>query len=135
MKKRPKGKNFGAFSPRYSQNYVLNRNISRWTQSGPFSKIREIAGLKVCNFIKKRLQHGCFPVNIVKFLRTTNLKNIYEWLLSKLFNTLLRSSGRMFKKNLPFTFVRDSMTSQQDMVFSHKPPQKLITFWFMYTNH
>ena len=27
-------------------------------------------GLKDCNFIKKRLQHRCFPVNIVKFLRT-----------------------------------------------------------------
>ena len=26
-----------------------------------------VAGLKACNFIKKRLQHRCFPVNIVKF--------------------------------------------------------------------
>ena len=24
--------------------------------------------LKVCNFIKKRLQHRCFPVNIPEFL-------------------------------------------------------------------
>ena len=28
------------------------------------------AGLNVCNAIKKRLQHRCFPVNITKFLRT-----------------------------------------------------------------
>ena len=28
------------------------------------------------NFIKKRLQHKCFPVNIAKFLRTPLLKNI-----------------------------------------------------------
>ena len=27
------------------------------------------AGLKACNFVKKRLQHSCFPVNIAKFLR------------------------------------------------------------------
>ena len=27
-------------------------------------------GLKICNFNKKRLQHRCFPVNILKFLRT-----------------------------------------------------------------
>ena len=27
-------------------------------------------GLKACNFIKGRLQHMCFPVNIAKFLRT-----------------------------------------------------------------
>ena len=27
-------------------------------------------GLQACNFIEKRLQHRCFPVNIAKFLRT-----------------------------------------------------------------
>ena len=26
--------------------------------------------LKACNFIKKRLQHRCFPMNIPKILRT-----------------------------------------------------------------
>ena len=25
--------------------------------------------LKTCTFIKKRLQYGCFPVNIAKFLK------------------------------------------------------------------
>ena len=34
--------------------------------------------LKVCNFIKKRLQHRRFPVNIAKFLRAPILKNICE---------------------------------------------------------
>ena len=29
-------------------------------------------------FIKKRLQHRCFPVNIAKFLRKTILKKIRE---------------------------------------------------------
>ena len=29
------------------------------------------AGLQACNFIKNRLQHRCFPVDIAKFLRTT----------------------------------------------------------------
>ena len=33
--------------------------------------------MQACNFIKRRLQHGCFPVNIAKFLRTPILKNIY----------------------------------------------------------
>ena len=37
--------------------------------------------LKVCNFIKKRLQLKCFPVNIAKFLWTPVLKNICERLL------------------------------------------------------
>ena len=39
------------------------------------------AGLQVCNFIKKRLQHRCFPVIIAKFLRIPILKNICERLL------------------------------------------------------
>ena len=36
---------------------------------------------QICNFIKKRLQRRCFPVNIAKLLRTSILKNICERLL------------------------------------------------------
>ena len=35
-------------------------------------------GLEAFNFIKKRLQHRCFPVNFVKFIKTPILKNIYK---------------------------------------------------------
>ena len=42
------------------------------------SIFNKVAGLQACNFIKKRLQHRCFPVHIVKFLRTSILKNICE---------------------------------------------------------
>ena len=45
------------------------------------SYFNKIANLKVSNFIKKRLWHRCFPVNIAKFLRKPILKNICEWLL------------------------------------------------------
>ena len=34
----------------------------------------KVAGLNACNFIKKRLQHRRFPVNIAKCLRTHILK-------------------------------------------------------------
>ena len=37
--------------------------------------------LQAFNFIKKRLLHMCFPVNIAKFLGTPVLKNICEGLL------------------------------------------------------
>ena len=40
--------------------------------------MNEVAGLKPSNFIKKRLQHRCFPVNIVKFLKAPVFKNICE---------------------------------------------------------
>ena len=35
----------------------------------------------IAGFVKKRLQHKCFPVNTVKFLRTLILNNICERLL------------------------------------------------------
>ena len=35
----------------------------------------------VKNFIKKRLQHRCFPAKFAKFLRTPISKDIYERLL------------------------------------------------------
>ena len=38
----------------------------------------ENAGLRSCSFIKKRLQHRCFPLNIATFLKTPVLKNICE---------------------------------------------------------
>ena len=36
------------------------------------SRFNEVAGLKACNFIKKRFQHRCFPVKFAKIF-----KNIY----------------------------------------------------------
>ena len=42
------------------------------------SLFNKVAGLKICNFFKKRLQDRCFPVNIAKFFRTYILKNIFE---------------------------------------------------------
>ena len=41
------------------------------------------ADLQSWNFIKKRLQHRCFPVNIAKSLRTPVLKNICERLFER----------------------------------------------------
>ena len=32
------------------------------------SLFNKVAGLQACDFIKKRLQHRCFPVNVTKFL-------------------------------------------------------------------
>ena len=55
----------------------------------------KVAGLQVPSFMKKRLQHRCFPENITKFLRTPIFKNISErlrlwvlhsWVLPIIFN-------------------------------------------------
>ena len=49
------------------------------------------AGLKPCNFIKKRLQHRFFSMNIAKILRTAILKNLYEQLLLNIIVKLIAS--------------------------------------------
>ena len=45
------------------------------------SLFNKVAGRRAGNFIKNRLQHKCFPVKFVKFLRTAILKNIRKGLL------------------------------------------------------
>ena len=45
------------------------------------SLFNKVSCLKACNFIKKRLQHRCFSLNIAKSLRTPFLKNIRKRLL------------------------------------------------------
>ena len=39
------------------------------------SLFNKVAGIKAYSFIKKRLQHRYFPVNIAKFLRTAKIKS------------------------------------------------------------
>ena len=48
-----------------------------------FNKVNENSCLRHCRFIKWRLQHRCFSVNIVNFLRTRIMKNICEELFLK----------------------------------------------------
>ena len=46
------------------------------------SIFKKAAGLKACNFIKKRLQHRCFPVNFAKYLRIPFVTgHLHRWLL------------------------------------------------------
>ena len=40
------------------------------------SLFNKVKGLKTCKFIKKRLQHRCFPVKSAKILRQLLLRNI-----------------------------------------------------------
>ena len=46
-----------------------------------FKKFTNFTDLQAFNFIKKRLQHRCFPVKFAKFLRTLILKYICKRLL------------------------------------------------------
>ena len=56
-------------------------------------KISFATVLRTCNFIKKRLQHGCVPVNIPKVLGTAFFKEQLRWLL---WNYVLVSENNFF---------------------------------------
>ena len=58
-------------------------NISQISQENTWSEcfLIKLQTFKLCNFIKKRLQHKCFPVKFAKSIRTLILKNICKRLL------------------------------------------------------
>ena len=56
------------------------RNIHRKTTVLE-SLLNKVVDLTDCNFIKKRLQHWCFPVNFAKFLRKAFFTKHFWWLL------------------------------------------------------
>ena len=60
------------------------------------SLFNRVGGFKT-NFLKKRLQHRCFHVNIAKFLRTPILKNIYEQLLLEIYVEKYEQGGKTFE--------------------------------------
>ena len=63
---------------------------------------------KAYNFIKKRLQHRSFPLKLVKFLRTSILKNIC-------------------KQRLLQVLLRCSIENASDLYFRIKEGQPIIT--------
>ena len=76
-------------------NIIQNRcNFTTFTgkQLSLESPFNKVAGLKACNFIKKRLQHRCFLVKFAKFLRTLFFTKHLCQLLLFLFEALFESS-------------------------------------------
>ena len=49
----------------------------------------KVARLKSATLLKKRLWHGCFPMNFAKFLATRFLKEHFRWLLLWIVRELL----------------------------------------------
>ena len=45
------------------------------------SLFNKVVDLKVCSFIKKRLQYKCFPVKLAKILRTPSFTEHFKWFL------------------------------------------------------
>ena len=63
------------------------------------SRFSRLPGLKACNFIKKRIQHSCFPVNIAQFLRTAIFIEHLRWLpLNNYLHTRNTLESRKFRR-------------------------------------
>ena len=115
------------------------KNFANFTGKTPvLESLRKTAGLQVCNFIKKRLQHGHFPVKFTKFLRTRILKNICQPLLLQFL-----SYGSMFiiyvinlstkNKNAnmrvhSFIKIKNKNPWKQRKLFSVNSFQKILIF-------
>ena len=76
--------------------------ILQYTQETPVleSTFKKFTDLQTCNFIKKRPQHRCFPVNIAKFLILPILKNICKRLLFNFFNGSLLHGPKGLRSRL-----------------------------------
>ena len=78
------------------------------------SFFNKVAGLKGYNFILKKLEHRCFPVNFARFSRTTSLQNTFKLLhctkndfFSKCdqIRSFLRIQSHLLKKSLIENFI------------------------------
>ena len=58
----------------------------------------KVAGLQVCNFIKKRLQHWCFSMKFAKSLRASFLQNTFGGWFWKYLITLSLLDMRMMNR-------------------------------------
>ena len=120
------------------------KNFAIFTGKAPVleSLLNKVASLQDCNFIKKRPQHRCFPVNIARFLRKAYIIEYLWQLLLIVFNPYLAnvpfllllnmpkilSSSEVFRGFRNGTFVRNRLNifvSQSFIIFSEKQYQKL----------
>ena len=87
------------------------------------SLFKKVAGLKACNFIKKRPQHRCFPVNIEKFLILLISKSICERLLFDFFNDLLLHEPKGSRSRMYDSVRLHGLSHRTSFLFSswHEP--------------
>ena len=62
---------------------VVLRNFAKCTGKHLCQSLflNKVAGLRLATLLKKRVWHRCYPVNFMKFLRTTFIIEHLRWLL------------------------------------------------------
>ena len=81
------------------------------------SLLKNVASLKACNFIKKKLQNRCFPVNNAKFLILLISKIICERMLFDFFNGLLLHQPRASRSRLYDGFRLQGLIHRSSFLF------------------
>ena len=79
---------------------------------------------KVCNFIKKRLQHRCFPVKFSKFLRKFFSTEHLWWLLLK--SNLLQIMSNFLFETCGFTNNPNFLLFKWRLKRKHSPAKCVI---------
>ena len=85
-----------------------------------------------CNFIKKRLQHRCFPVNIANLFRIPILKNICEWLLLKQLPILKNTSEQLLLTLLLNS--KNLLTSYEQLSYYQFNVKQIKTYELLFYN-
>ena len=88
------------------------------------SLFNKVVDLQVCNFLKKRLQRRCFPVNITKSFRVAIMKIICGRLLQPL-EVFCKVFVDIGYENASFGILEDSMWLQLIHFLT------AIAFWLM----
>ena len=90
----------------------------------------KVAGLKAYNFIKKRLQHRCFPVNIAKLLRTAFFIEQLRWLLLDFLKNLLKTTLKIIISQEGFSqkFLRNDFLVFAEAFLKITPLQVFRSF-------
>ena len=92
---------------------------SQYPQETPVleSLFKNVAGLEACSYIKKRPQHRCFSVNIVKFFILLISKNICKRLLFDFFNGSLLHGPNGSRPRLHDSVRLQSLSHRSSFLF------------------
>ena len=106
---------------------AILKNFAIFTRTPMLESLfNKAADLQICNFIKKRFQHRCFPVIIEKFLRIPILKNICERLLLFIqkicWNIRIVSWKICFKRGIDtgFEFIKKNVIYKKNFICKEK---------------
>ena len=90
--------------------------------------LMQFTGPQACNFIKKRLQHKCFPVKCAKFLEHP------QWLLLALFVSVLEKTALKCLPVFPCKHLRWNKLTNQGL--DHRSfPGKFASFFDTIRHH